>query len=819
MKKFFSIFLLAFYFLLFTTASATITNPYTVDEKSQVLFGDSITITATSTYNGLESYTTNYVNNYLHITFTYTHLAHGAFCCFASYPPRLYITGTDPTATTTPEIKLSKDVYLLAQASHNPDHITGWYLYDIQFDATGYTVVVKRDGETEIYNEHVNPYNFTGHNLSNTDWAALANLNPIQDSVNSSSMAFTPLNIYSAPALSSPATTTPVIIVPGIIGSKLIKLVDSISSEIWPAGPLLLFPFDLHLNDLILGDNGVTSTSDIQVGDLIDVIGDSDFFSGLIELIKLENYQKGKDLFTFPYDWRLDIDITAEKLKEKIDGIKAERGVTKVDLVAHSMGGLVVKKYLHDNGGDSVDKFIDIGTPHTGAPKAFKILNYGDSLDATFFFSLLGLNSERVKIISQNMPAVYQLLPSREYFNDSDNDYKYYVFDAVSGSDRLTFDQTSTYMKSAGRNSALVDRANEFHQEIDNLDPATYGVETYNIVGCGTPTIGQFYILDNTDDHYIYNIKMINGDGTVPLKSAEAMPATGTYYVKSAKHALMPSTSGVKELITSLLSTTTPDISLYSNLSTTSSGCNIPDGRIVSFHSPIELHIYDSSDNHTGPDSNGDIENEITGVTFEVIDDNKFAFLPNGVEYIIKGNATAEGTFDVRIQELVSGEVATTTLFTGITLTATTQTQFTVNSNTPTQIILDHENDGVYESVLNVSTTTTGLLESTGKVAAVATVAASATDFGSSKSSATSSEPIIETATSTPDVIETTSSLTLIPLNPVNTSASSISKKLEPGTKSLEPVQFENTAIVYKSFGQKFKSVFLGLWLWVKSKL
>lgn len=69
----------------FHIVSAEITNPYTIDEKSQVMFGDSTGITyASSMYQGLENYAHEYVNDYLHLTFTYTHVG----CCTASYPPK-----------------------------------------------------------------------------------------------------------------------------------------------------------------------------------------------------------------------------------------------------------------------------------------------------------------------------------------------------------------------------------------------------------------------------------------------------------------------------------------------------------------------------------------------------------------------------------------------------------------------------------------------------------------------------------------------------------------------------------------------------------
>ena len=638
-----------------------ITYPYTIDEKEQVIFGDS---TQVGEYKGLENYTYDYVGGYLHIAFTLSHHQ----CCTAAYPPSLYITNIDPTSTTT--ILTREDAYIFSLHAQ-PDHLTGVYFYDIQFDSAGYNAVVTASS-TEVVNFHKNILGIA----TSTDYVALHNHYPRQDPINQSSMSFTPVPLYQVPTTPSVATTTPVIIVPGIISSRL-KIG---SQEIWPDILLMTASIDdIHLNDLIMNNSG-ESISDISTSTIIRNIGNYNFFNGLFSSLDNIDLEENEDVFEFPYDWRLDVETTVAKLKDKIEEVKTQRGVGRVNLIAHSMGGLIVKKYLKDYGGSSADKFIDIGTPHTGAPKTFKILSYGDN----FGFEKFGLdilNSNRVKAISQNMPAVYQLLPSQNYFDNEE----YYVLDGTSGNNRLDFSETKSYLKSEGRNSALVDRADAFHQEIDNLNPADYGVETYNFVGCGVPTIGKFYILEN-GTHPIYNIGYINGDGTVPFESANNFPATKTYYVKDAKHALMPSTSGVRELVAEILSATSTadfNISPYSNISISSGNCAFPDGRVISLHSPIELHIYDSSGNHVGPDGNGDIENEISGVTYEVIDDNKFAFLPDGINYTVKGSATGVGTFDVRIQEIVDEKVATTTLWTDVALASTTRVQFSVNSSTP----------------------------------------------------------------------------------------------------------------------------------------
>lgn len=60
------------------------------------------------------------------------------------------------------------------------------------------------------------------------------------------------------------------------------------------------------------------------------------------------------------------IENYALRLKEMVDTVKYRTGQDKVNIVAHSMGGLVVRQYIALFGEDAVDKFIMVGTPNKG---------------------------------------------------------------------------------------------------------------------------------------------------------------------------------------------------------------------------------------------------------------------------------------------------------------------------------------------------------------------------------------------------------------------------------------------------------------------
>ena len=89
--------------------------------------------------------------------------------------------------------------------------------------------------------------------------------------------------------------------------------------------------------------------------------------------------------------------------------------------------------------------------------------------------------------ISQNFPSIYQLLPGRSYFDNSNLDYNSYIsdiddFDNNGVKGNLDYDQSIEFMKNTGRNEYLLNKSDELHNEIDNFNPTDYSIEDYNII-------------------------------------------------------------------------------------------------------------------------------------------------------------------------------------------------------------------------------------------------------------------------------------------------------------------------------------------------
>lgn len=76
---------------------------------------------------------------------------------------------------------------------------------------------------------------------------------------------------------------------------------------------------------------------------------------------------EGVDVWEFQYVSRDFVDDSAQLLSQAVDTILAQAAVSRVRVIAHSLGGLVTRAYIQDHGGSAhVDKLLAFGTPHWG---------------------------------------------------------------------------------------------------------------------------------------------------------------------------------------------------------------------------------------------------------------------------------------------------------------------------------------------------------------------------------------------------------------------------------------------------------------------
>ncbi len=356
-------------------------------------------------------------------------------------------------------------------------------------------------------------------------------------------------------------------------------------------------------------------------------------------------------------------------------------GASKVNIIAHSMGGLLAKDYINSYGKDSIDKLIFVGTPHLGAPKSARVLLAGDNMGIPW------LNSDRVKEVVHNSPASYELLPGNSYFNS----FQGYIQKSGSG-DLLNYNDSKSFLLS-NLNSNIMGMADSFWaKNLENTDLS--GIGAYNIAGCSTGTEAGY--LFKPDNSSIDKIGRTSGDKTVPLVSSDNIniPANHKFYLKNASHAEMPSQTDVRGAILNILAS--KSFSPTGNLKTDSSECNFK-GKELDWHSPVAVHIYDSQGRHSGPMDNDGIENSIPGVDYQIIGHDKFVFLPtdSNETYNVIADGLATGSFDLLISQNNNGVLGNTTVFNDIPIATLGKVSLTVfDSSSDSSINVDYSGNG-----------------------------------------------------------------------------------------------------------------------------
>jgi hypothetical protein len=493
---------------------------------------------------------------------------------------------------------------------------------------------------------------------------------------------------------------TPVLIIPGIMGTEMKKGEELLWADVGRMAGIL--SSDSFMDPLAFKDNGEPLDEDVQIATIIT----KKYYNGLEafnysdRLLNdlFNNYKIGETLFTLPYDWRKDISETATTdLKNKIDSIVGNPPVRKLDIIAHSQGGLVLKRLLYEmpEYQSRINKIIFVGVPNLGAPKAAKALLYGDSMGVEFGF--LGLDPKEVMRISQNMPSVYELLPSREFVAKTGS---YIVAQprikpGVSPDapyQKLDYDQTILSLATEGLNTNLLVLNDTFHTaDYDNLNFTGSSIKTYNIVGCGVGTYRDFIISNHHDPVIITT----NGDSTVPLKSAENIPGATTFYALNGKHGTLLSQEGIRQQIVGLLTDTAVDTGGV--ITTDRSECHY-NATIVSVKSPVDLHIYDENQNHLGPGVDGNLEFGIENAQYDIVGHSKFAILPPGHTYTVKFTATDNGTFDFYSQTVNDGQTTNTLYYNQIPVSLNAEGEVVITQDSSQTIHLDENADGVMDA-------------------------------------------------------------------------------------------------------------------------
>ncbi len=158
-------------------------------------------------------------------------------------------------------------------------------------------------------------------------------------------------------------------------------------------------------------------------------------------------------LFVFAYDWRLAIEDNAALLADYVNVAGIYHPGKKVNIVTHSMGGLVARRYILDHPG-KVDKLITVAAPFLGSAKPLYQMIYGVLAVDYSWAGLVkdALFSDTVKEMLSYYPGLHELLLSKSYYDLGGPPY---TVDKVISSDKP--ERPLTYEELMGP-GGLVDR-------------------------------------------------------------------------------------------------------------------------------------------------------------------------------------------------------------------------------------------------------------------------------------------------------------------------------------------------------------------------
>lgn len=224
-------------------------------------------------------------------------------------------------------------------------------------------------------------------------------------------------------ALTRGRRSAPVVVVPGLLGSQLLRDDGTVA---WlnlgnalghhHLGLPRRLPFSESRDGLRAGPLVGTDTV------LPRAFGFTEY-ADLVELLDSAGFEPGLDsaglrYAIFTYDWRRDIVESARELGRRLDAIAADRGEpdARFHVLGHSMGGLLVRYYLRYGGEEPredlavtwagarrIASALLVATPNGGALPALGSILTGERLGLSY--------TTLAASVVARMPSIYQLLP------------------------------------------------------------------------------------------------------------------------------------------------------------------------------------------------------------------------------------------------------------------------------------------------------------------------------------------------------------------------------------------------------------------------
>lgn len=323
-----------------------------------------------------------------------------------------------------------------------------------------------------------------------------------------------------------------VMIVPGTMGSTMTNTRGD-TGLIW-INPLALAQGKLHLLKLdAAGDADADPTALVAASGLMPTT----YLPMQLHL----RFWGGCDVLSFPYDWRRAPEVEAEALHQFIARQRAAND-RQIHLVCHSLGGLVARAYClaHANEAKAaVAQIVMLGTPNYGSCEAVRNITVGG--DIVRLAQTLNAANDPVGV-ARSAPALYAMLPAPTAHFPANAPYPWPFF---AGFDYLDAAVYATADISAHHLAA----ARTAYEHLPN-EPLPVPVTT--IIGHDVTTcVG---VVKNAGGAFDFDAHVTqDGDGTVPMASAAALPGAHNLFVRGGKHGDLPLYNNVRNAVQALV--------------------------------------------------------------------------------------------------------------------------------------------------------------------------------------------------------------------------------------------------------------------------
>lgn len=350
----------------------------------------------------------------------------------------------------------------------------------------------------------------------------------------------------------------PVVFLPGVLGSEIWCVPGAPLDRIWPPALGALespgtFGRPVQEQMMLLTADGTANASaecpnagprDAEYdaehnlvpgrsGVVESVAGVDAYGSGMRELVRIV---EPESFYAFGWDWRKDTSASLDRLDALVDQAiedarenqeySDEDEDPKVQLVAHSYGGLLALDYASDPARrDKLERVTTVGTPYLGAPKtAFSLLTGTETAisggwDQVKSMQTIFGGTNDVRSFSTTARGLYNLWPAASYGR---------FLDVAGVGSPMGDGQIRSLIAAAGGVPALWDSAQAKHAALwDRLDIGD--LPWHLVVSGGVPTLSRVRFEPGgagSGTPLTIGIELAAGDGTVPLRSQTLLGST-----------------------------------------------------------------------------------------------------------------------------------------------------------------------------------------------------------------------------------------------------------------------------------------------------